>query len=628
MITRGSEWHRWEPHIHGPGTVFNNQFSGSDPWEDYLSRLEACSPTIEALAITDYYTTDVYEDVVRRKAEGRLPNIKLLFPNIELRLDVAAKTGFVNVHLLVSPEDSSHIAELQRFLSRLQFAAFDDRFDCTRADLIRLGRTANPALVDDRAALVHGATQFKVNFEALRNAFKESKWARTNILIAVAGGASDGTSGLRQAADQTMRQEIEKFAHIIFASSTAQREFWLGKRAISVQELHTRYGGCKPCMHGSDAHDMKSIGLPDDDRYSWIKGALTFDALRQACIDPEGRAYVGVEPPLSAMPSQVISNIDIENAPWAATSSIPLNAGLVAIIGARGSGKTAMADMIAVGCDAIPPNVWSAGEDISPSFLARARPLVREAKVKLAWANGTESSRYLDGREANDERLYSRARYLSQQFVEELCSAKGASEGLVRELERVIFEAHVKEDGQSGAINFEELREQHTDRYQQARQREQEAITALSERIAKELEKEAQVKGLDTQIVAKEALLKGYNTDLTKLVVKGTETQAKRHEDIAQVAQSLTVKINALSGQRRAFVAMQDEVQNMRAAKAPEMLRQVMARHQESGLSAEQWNAFLLVYQGNVDAALSSYITWADQGNCEADRSSSGFERP
>ena len=31
-------------------------------------------------------------------------------------------------------------------------------------------------------------------------------------------------------ADATLRQEIETFSHVIFSSSPAQREFWLGKR--------------------------------------------------------------------------------------------------------------------------------------------------------------------------------------------------------------------------------------------------------------------------------------------------------------------------------------------------------------------------------------------------------------
>jgi hypothetical protein len=66
-----------------------------------------------------------------------------------------------------------------------------------------------------------------VNFQKLREVFSESGWGKKNILIAVAGGATDGTSGVREAADQTIRREIEGFAHVIFAGSPAQREFWL-----------------------------------------------------------------------------------------------------------------------------------------------------------------------------------------------------------------------------------------------------------------------------------------------------------------------------------------------------------------------------------------------------------------
>src|SRR3954465_15253768 len=132
MITRGSEWRRWEPHVHAPGTVLNNQFNGANPWGDYLTSLEAAVPAIEAIAVTDYYVTDTYEEVVRRKDGGRLPNAKLIFPNVEVRLDVAtAKGGFANLPLFVSPEDPNHLEELRRLLSRLHFAAMEDRFDCT-----------------------------------------------------------------------------------------------------------------------------------------------------------------------------------------------------------------------------------------------------------------------------------------------------------------------------------------------------------------------------------------------------------------------------------------------------------------------------------------------------------------
>jgi hypothetical protein len=611
MISRGSEWHRWEPHIHAPGTILNDQFGAGDPWSVYLTTLEGLAPEIGAIAVTDYYVTDTYEKFLQYKGAGRLPGVQLLVPNIELRLDVAAKSGFVNIHLLVSPEDAEHLSEVKRILKRLQFHAFNDRFDCSREELIKLGKRADLAITDDGAALRHGATQFKVNFNQLRKVIDESEWAKKNILIAVAGGAGDGTSGVRQAADATVRQEIEKFAHIIFSSSPAQREFWLGQKGVTVEDLRARYDGCKPCLHGSDSHDQKSVGQPVDNRFSWIKGALEFDALRQACIDPEGRAYVGQQPPRSAMLSQVISHVRIDDADWAATPDISLNPGLVAIIGARGSGKTALADVIAAGCDAITPAAWRADENVSPSFLARARKLIGDATTTLTWGGGADVTRALDGSDANGHMSFPRARYLSQQFVEELCSAKGVSDGLVDEIERVIFESHSQDD-REWAMDFAELREQQTSRFKQAREREADAVADISERTATEFEKERLVATLTTQVGQKKKLIEGYTADRAKLVAKGTEAQVTRHTQLSDAAQKLRNKIQSYGNQRRTFVALQDEVRSMRATGAPEMLRQAQARHPNSGMDAKQWDNFMLIYKGEVDKSLGAYIAWGD----------------
>jgi hypothetical protein len=590
----------------------NNQFSRPNAWDDYLAALERATPVIEAIAVTDYYVTATYEEVLRHKAAGRLPATKLIFPNVELRLDVAtAKGGFVNLHLFVSPEDPQHIEELRRLLSRLQFNVMQDRFDCTQADLIRLGRKADPSTTDDRAALDYGANQFKVNFQQLREVFSESGWAKKNILIAVAGGATDGTAGVREAADQTIRREIEGFAHVIFASSVAQREFWLGQRDLSPDEIRARYGGLKPCLHGSDAHKIDDVASPFGGRFSWIKGGLEFDALRQACIDPEGRAYVGDQPPRTAMPSQVISHVRINGADWAATPDIPVNAGLVAIIGARGSGKTALVDVIAAGCDAISPSGWDADENISPSFLARARRLIGNATTTLTWGGGATVTRSLDGSDGNDHMSFPRARYLSQQFVEELCSAKGVSDALVDEIERVIFESHSQDD-REWAIDFALLRDQQTARFQQAREREGEAISDISERIATEFEKESLVTALTTQVAQKKKLVTDYTTDRARLVVKGTEAQVARHTQLSEAARKLRNKIQAFGNQRRTFVALQDEVRSVRATGAPEMLRQAQARHANSGLNSKQWDEFLLIHKGDVDKSLTAYIAWAD----------------
>src|SRR3546814_14798569 len=118
-----------------------------------------------------------------------------------------------------------------------------DRFDCTRADLIRLGKKADPNITDDGAALAYGASQFKVNFQQLREVYAESGWAKKNILIGVAGGANDGTSGVREAADQTIRREIEGFAHVIFASREAR---W-AERRVEKECVRTGRSRWYPC---------------------------------------------------------------------------------------------------------------------------------------------------------------------------------------------------------------------------------------------------------------------------------------------------------------------------------------------------------------------------------------------
>src|SRR5689334_17019709 len=54
----GSLWHRWDPHIHVPGTLLNDQF-GAD-WDAYFAAVAAAQPRAAALGITDYATLRGY----------------------------------------------------------------------------------------------------------------------------------------------------------------------------------------------------------------------------------------------------------------------------------------------------------------------------------------------------------------------------------------------------------------------------------------------------------------------------------------------------------------------------------------------------------------------------------------
>lgn len=412
---------------------------------------------------------------------------------------------------------------------------------------------------------------------------------------------------VRDAADQTIRREIESFAHVIFASNQAQREFWLGRGALSREEVRARYRGLKPCLHGSDAHKLDDVASPFGDRFSWIKGGLEFDALRQACIDPDGRAHIGAEQPTSATPSQVISGIRVLDAPWMTTPVIPLNPGLVAIIGARGSGKTALADMIAAGCDSITDDAWSAGAWANPSFLLRARSLLGDGKVEVRWEAEEPSIRMLNGSDANGPSSYERVRYLSQQFVKELCSSSGLTDGLLREVERVIFEAH-PENTRDGALDFSELLDLRASRHRHARNRETEAVSTISERISIEIEKQKLVGTYTAQITNKEKLVRAYTADRSKLVSAGSEQRAVRHTELAEAVTKVKAELRRLAGQRKTFLALQDEVKDMRDNKAPESLRQAQIRHAGSGMNSEEWSNFLLDYKGPVDSNLIGYL--------------------
>jgi predicted ATPase len=594
-MSSGSQWRRWDPHIHAPGTIMNDQFRGADPWDTYLAELESRAPVIEALGITDYYSTDTYVRVCEAKANGRLQNVKLIFPNIEMRLNVGTPGGnWVNIHLLVRPDDPKHLDEIHRFLSGLEFRAHNDRFTISRNELIRLGNKGG--ITDELAALKEGSEQFKVNFEDFRERIKMD-WIRRNTVIALSGNA-DGTSDLR-GADATLRQEIERTAHVMFVSNPKSRDFWLGNTdKMSREMLEQTRNGRKPCLHGSDAHTHADIGNPALNRYSWVKGDPTFDSLIQACLDPE-RAFVGVEPPSSANPSQIISQVEISDAPWASPSLIPLNSGLVAIIGARGSGKTALAELIAVGCDAIP-----AGEN-NRSFVHRAREFLTNTDISITWANQEVESRPVSG--AGQSELAPRARYLSQQFVDNLCAADGVTDELLREVKRVVFEAHSLSD-RDGAIDFDDLLGIRASRFRRRREQEEDRLANIAERIGEERDKHASMRTLAGQKQEKEALIARLTSDRSKLVKKGSEAVADRINALTAAADKVRGHLRRYTLREQDLLGLQDEIEMMIANGAVNELQDLRERHPNSGINDENWQLFRREFQGPVNELLADQL--------------------
>lgn len=102
MISPGSKWCRSEPLFHAPGTLFNNQLKGRNAGDDYSTGLKRATPVIRTIAVTEYYCTDTYQDVV------------LVFPNAGDPKAVAeAMAGFRQAHQ-AEPLDLSEVPRSQR----------------------------------------------------------------------------------------------------------------------------------------------------------------------------------------------------------------------------------------------------------------------------------------------------------------------------------------------------------------------------------------------------------------------------------------------------------------------------------------------------------------------------------
>jgi energy-coupling factor transporter ATP-binding protein EcfA2 len=441
----GSRWLRWDPHIHAPGTLRNDQFGGD--WDAYVKKIENASPPAIALGVTDYFCLRGYKEVVQRQANGALQNLSFVFPNVEVRLTVETRNGkAINLHLLVCPDDPNHIELFEEKLGQLQFRYRDQTYPCTETGLVRLGREhqGNTSLPSD-AALSAGANQFKIGLDDLRELRERDEWFRTNIVTGVAAG-NDGLGGLsKDAAFSALREELGRFADVIFSSNEGDREYWLGNHPDFGANGQTP----KPCLHGCDAHSPDAVLAPAHDRRCWIRAEPTFDGLRQTLFEPDRRVHIGENPPSGAAAGETIDRLVLDKAGWLKQGEIPLNDGLVTVIGAKGSGKTALADLLALAADA-------EEEEPGPaSFLQKAGDLLAGTTATIHWADGGSHTSDLPGK--GSEGREPRVRYLSQQFVERLCSSQGLGEPLVDEIESVVFSALSEED-RLECSSFSELR--------------------------------------------------------------------------------------------------------------------------------------------------------------------------
>ena len=284
----GSEWRRWDLHIHTPGTQKNNQFTGrtlEEQWQnfykDILDYINSCDETrqVAVLGITDYFSIENYRKVMSDNV--LTTKFDLILPNIEMRVTPVSKNAALNIHLICNPQIVSELDS--KLFCQLSFKHSNGKiFHPIREDLIKLGKLSSPSARSDQQAYKEGINQFVVELGELKTILQDDKELRENVIIAVSNSSNDGVSGIKYS--NSIKDDIYYFSDAIFSSSNNDAKYFLGE-LTSPDDIIRKYGKLKPCIHGCDAHSNDKILKPDNDAFCWIKADCTFNGLKQIIYD-------------------------------------------------------------------------------------------------------------------------------------------------------------------------------------------------------------------------------------------------------------------------------------------------------------------------------------------------------
>jgi len=363
---RGSEWRKWDLHIHTKGTNKNDNFSSSD-FDTFCVTLfkKAIERDIQAIGITDYFEIGNYKKV-RAFVENIdscsdfIPSEKdkikdmFLLPNVELRILPATDSGgLINFHCIFNPDED--------FLNQLKNDFFNSLEDSgghkmNRAGLIALGkRSERNDIENDDATYKKGVTEFHLEPSRLIQLFKDKPNLKENTIIVVSNSSNDGASALQEhyklfenetSSLDAVRSNIYELSDAIFSGNPKDMEFFLGEKdGCDEQLVINKCGSLKPCIHGSDAHSEDKLFNPDESRFCWIKADLTFEGIKQILCEPKERVKIQANKPEEKSGYHVIKSIEINND--LCKQKILLNPNLNTIIGGRSTGKSTLLQIIA-----------------------------------------------------------------------------------------------------------------------------------------------------------------------------------------------------------------------------------------------------------------------------------------
>ena len=370
-FSRGSEWRKWDLHIHTKGTQKNDNFTSASFDEFCVTMFQkALRNEISAIAITDYFNLDNYRKVklfvdrIDKSIsfdQNEKINIKEIFllPNVELRiLPATGSSSLINIHCLFNPDESFLVTLENDFFGSLETAG---GHKMNKLGITSSGKSLDPNL-DEQQAYKEGIKCFHLDTSKLISLFAARPTLKDNCIIAVANSSHDGASALQEhyklfenenGSLDGIRRSIYKLSDAIFSGNPADREFFLGeKKGINKDTVIHKCGSLKPCIHGSDAHTEDKLFNPDNGKYCWIKSNTTFEGLKQIICEPNERVRIQTNKPEEKSGYQVIESISVDHDDCRQT--ILLNSNLNTIIGGRSTGKSTLLKLIA---HAIDPNV-------------------------------------------------------------------------------------------------------------------------------------------------------------------------------------------------------------------------------------------------------------------------------
>lgn len=416
QFPRGSEWRKWDLHFHTPSSFdYADKSITNEQIIQTLLENEIC-----AVAITDHHVIDIERIRALKKIAANKISI---FPGIELRSELG---GSECVHYIgIFPEDS----DLELIWTKLQ-----GQCSLTPSEIKAKGNEKVYCDLKDTAKIIHSLN---------------------GIVTIHAGNKSNSVENIRNAPayKRAVKGDLVKDAFVnIFEIGSEEDK--VDYETIVFPSIKQRL----PMIIGSDCHDIKSYSLK---QYCWIKADPTFEGLKHAIAEPYRRFCISTIPlkldivnknKNNFIESVKVSKTDSKTAyPWF-NCEVKLNTDLVAIIGNKGSGKSALADIIGLaGCTK---------NDDYFSFLNGERfrkpPLNPSASftVKMTWCDKSESFKKLSDKIGSA--VIERVKYLPQKYIETVCNELG--EEFQAEINKMVF-SYLPEEDKLGRKNFDTLME-------------------------------------------------------------------------------------------------------------------------------------------------------------------------